>query len=169
LNISLAFTTCELVGEPGYPEQNCAYGVHERLGHRGLEVHAAVRHPPSQGQPGRRLLQVTFNQSCGSGMFIPDPGFFIHPGSWIQQVWTGKEIFFSQNSKNYNTFTQKFVFMLSKIWQWGPGSGKKHIPDPGSRVKKAPDPGSATLPSTRTKPCPDLFPVSLCTVCTLGS
>jgi hypothetical protein len=59
LNISLVFTTCELVGEPGYAEQNGADGVHERLGHRGLEVHAAVRHPPTQGQPGRRLLQVT--------------------------------------------------------------------------------------------------------------
>ena len=76
LNISLVFTTCELVGEPGYPEQNGADGVHERLGHRGLEVHAAVRHPPTQGQPGRRLLQVTFHQFCGSGMFIPDLDFY---------------------------------------------------------------------------------------------
>ncbi len=42
-------------------------------------------------------------------------------------------------------FTQKIVTMLSKIWVWDPGSGKKlfRIPDPG--VKKAPDPGSATL------------------------
>jgi hypothetical protein len=41
-------------------------------------------------------------------------------------------------------FTQKIVTKLSKIWVWGPGSGKNlfGIPDPG--VKKAPDPGSGS-------------------------
>jgi hypothetical protein len=40
-------------------------------------------------------------------------------------------------------FTQKIITMLSKIWVWDPGSGKKPSLDP--EVKKAPDPGSATL------------------------
>jgi hypothetical protein len=41
-------------------------------------------------------------------------------------------------------FTQRCFNMLSNIWVWDPGSGKKlfRIPDPG--VKKAPDPGSGS-------------------------
>jgi hypothetical protein len=47
-----------------------------------------------------------------------------------------------QFSKNYRTFTRKFVTKLSKIWVWDQRSGirKKPIPDPGPGAKKAPDP-----------------------------
>ncbi len=39
-------------------------------------------------------------------------------------------------------FTQKFHYKLSKIWVWGPGSGKNlfRIPDLGPGAEKAPDP-----------------------------
>jgi hypothetical protein len=55
------------------------------------------------------------------------------------------------------SFTQKIVIMLSKIWVWDSGSGKHlfRIPDP--EVKKAPDPGSgsATLNTDKKKSTSD--------------
>jgi hypothetical protein len=49
-------------------------------------------------------------------------------------------------TKNYGSFSPKFVTKLSKIWVWDPRSGIRknlfRIPDPG--VKKAPDPGSGS-------------------------
>jgi hypothetical protein len=55
-----------------------------------------------------------------------------------------------QFSKNYRTFSQKFVTKLKKygVGIRDPASRKNlfRIPDPGSgsRVKKAPDPGSGS-------------------------
>ncbi len=96
--------------------------------------------------------EVTKQQCCGSGMFIPDPGsdFFpsripdpncLHPGS---------------SSKNLSILTpkksKKMVSKLEKIW-----SGL-FIPDPGSWcwLSPIPDPGSRGQKGTQSRiPDPD--------------
>jgi hypothetical protein len=76
---------------------------------------------------------------CGSGMFIPDPDFFFHPGFPIPHPKTKKE-------EGETVSSQKLFTKLSEISVGNLGSGKS-IPDPVPGVKKASDPisGSAKL------------------------
>jgi hypothetical protein len=84
---------------------------------------------------------VMYNsQCCGSGLFIPCPGFeFFHPGSRIKK-----------SLKNLSIFNLKKCFLaLEKIiWDVHPSRirisfpSRIRIPDPG--VKKAAEPGSVS-------------------------
>jgi hypothetical protein len=158
-----------------------AGGLRRRGRHGGLS-----RRPPRFGRahrfrghrhytvPQARLrVQVRLppNKCWWSGMVIPDPGFFTHPGSRIrkpqQKRGVGKNLWLYlfcshkfHKIKNYfilkcwrkkigPVFKDLLNFLPKKFSQ----SSKKYgfgilfrIPDPGPEVKKAPDPVSATLP-----------------------
>jgi hypothetical protein len=78
---------------------------------------------------------ITSYQCCGSGMFIPDPGFeFFHPRS-------------RSASKNLDIFCPKKLFQSSRKNYLGCLSRIRIFPHPRSRVQKSI--GSATLHPTK--------------------
>ncbi len=81
------------------------------------------------------ILKPSLNQSCGSGMFIPDPNFSIpDPGSRVKNISDPGS---GSASKNLSIFlTQKIVSKLSEIWS------RMFSPDPDLHFLPIPDPGS---------------------------
>ncbi len=97
------------------------------------------------------MVKNLWNQCCGYGMFIPDPG---------SEFFSSRILDAGSVSKNLSILTQKIAFKLSEIWY-----GSVFIPDPDNTlifypsrspdpgIKMAPDPwsGSATLAETVRK------------------
>jgi hypothetical protein len=74
---------------------------------------------------------LMFAQSCGSGMFIPNPNFFHHGSEFFpSRIW----IFSSRiRIKEFKFFNQKMVSKLLEIWF------RLFIPDPGVKRHRIPN------------------------------
>jgi hypothetical protein len=82
------------------------------------------------------ITQITEQQCCESGMFMPDLGseFFL-PGSRVKKIPD------PDPHQRICILTQKTVSKLVEKWSW------MFIPDPGSGFFSILEPGSATLQS----------------------
>jgi hypothetical protein len=100
------------------------------------------------------MLQLYYNQCCGSGMFYPGSRILLYIKRGLKNktnlffcsLWFQEQVFFSQKSKRTRILKkishQKTYSLNPGSEIWNPGSGswiqgvKKHqILDPGSRIR----------------------------------